>query len=222
MPLAQLSVDMPDGTWINDVSTSHPEATFRVLAAMPDGDIGFALIQIVATELEDLVRSMAGHEELTAMEPLQQSSERVIVQIETTTPLLLLSAQASGIPIEPPVVVQNGIARVEIRASNDRLSELGEQLERFGHSFTVEAIYEDAAPKQLLSERQRDLLLAAVERGYYETPRACSLTELADSIGIAKSTCSEILRRAERRVVHRFVDEHLSGSTEQSPIESRA
>lgn len=209
MPLAQLSIDMPEGTWIKDVSVKHPESTVRVLAAMPDQSVGFALLQISAPDLEAVVRSMAEHREMSEIEPLQRSGQQVVVQIETTAPLLLLSAQASGIPIEPPVVIENGIARVELRASNDRLSELGDQLERFGHSFTVEAIHEQADPEQLLSPRQRELLLTAVEEGYYDTPRECSLTELAETVGIAKSTCSETLHRAEGLVIRRFVDRHL-------------
>ncbi|QLD91056.1 helix-turn-helix domain-containing protein [Natronomonas salina] len=210
MPLAQLSVDLPEGTWIRDVSTDHPEATVRVLAAMPGDDgVGFALLQVTAPEMEAVVRAMAEHPAMTDLEPLQRSGQQVIVQIETTAPLLLLSAQASRIPIEPPVVIQDGVANVEVRASNDRLSELGDQLEAFGHSFTVDAIHDEADPEQLLSPRQRDLLLSAVEAGYYDTPRECSLTQLAEDAGIAKSTCSETLHRAEGLVVRRFVERHL-------------
>jgi predicted DNA binding protein len=211
MPLAQLSIDLPEGTWIADVSSANPGATVRVLAAMPDDDVGFALLQVRAPDVAAFVGEMAEHPALTDLEPLQRDGERAIVQIETTAPLLLLSAQASGIPIEPPVVIQDGVASVEIRAAHDRLSELGDQLEAFGHSFTVEAIHDEVDPEQLLSPRQRELLLDAVEAGYYDTPRECSLTELADRAGIAKSTCSETLHRAEGLVLRRFVDRHLVG-----------
>ena len=209
MPLAHLSIDLPEGTWIRDVSTDHPEATVRVLAALPDDDVGFALLQVTAPDVEALVGAMAAHPAMTDLEPLQRAGRRAILQIETTTPLLLLSAQASGVPIEPPVVVRDGVASVEVRASNDRLSELGDQLEAFGHSFTVEAVHEEADPERLLSPRQRDLLVEAVEAGYYDTPRECSLTELAERVGIAKSTCSETLHRAEGLVLRRFVERHV-------------
>ena len=210
MPLAQLSIDLPQGTWIRDVSTEHPDATVRVLAAMPGNDgVGFALLQVTAPNMEAVIRAMAEHPGMTDLEPLQRSGEQVVIQIETTAPLLLLSAQASRVPIEPPVVIQNGVASVEVRASNDRLSELGDQLEAFGHTFTVDAIHDDADPEKLLSPRQRDLLLAAVEAGYYDTPRECSLTELADEANIAKSTCSETLHRAEGLIIRRFVERHL-------------
>jgi len=46
-----------------------------------------------------------------------------------------------------------------------------------------------------------------VELGYYDVPRRFTLTEVADHVGIAKSTCSETLQRVERTVVREFVDD---------------
>lgn len=43
MTQARLSVTLPEGVWITDVSTAHPEVTSRVLAAMPGEDAGFGL-----------------------------------------------------------------------------------------------------------------------------------------------------------------------------------
>lgn len=209
MPRAELTVDLPERTWIHHVTTTHDDATFRVLATMPSDDVGFALVEITAPELEPVVRSMVENSQIVDIDPLQQSDGRVVVQIETAAPLLLLSAQASGIPIEPPVLIREGTADIELRASHDRLSTLGEELERFGLSYTVEAIHDDTEPERLLSQRQAELLLTAVECGYYDTPRECSLTELADAVGLAKSTCSETLHRAEGHVVRRFVENHI-------------
>ena len=77
----------------------------------------------------------------------------------------------------------------------------------FGLGFEVEYVHERVDTEELLSERQREVLLAAVEGGYYDTPRGCSLTELAEKLGVAKSTCSETLHRVEEVIVKRFVRE---------------
>lgn len=47
----------------------------------------------------------------------------------------------------------------------------------------------------------------AVEAGYYDTPRDCTLTDLAETVGLAKSTCSETLHRAEGQIIKQFVAE---------------
>lgn len=223
MPLAELAIELPEGTWIHDASTAHPEATVRVLAGLPADDVGFALLELTAPDLESLLREILAQDDLTDIEPLQRTEDRVIVQIETTAPLLLLSAQASGVPLEPPIDIVDGVAEVEVRTSHDRLSELGEQLERFGLAYTVEAVHDDVDSETVLSDHQAELLATAVDCGYYDTPRRCSLTELADRVGVAKSTCSETLHRAEGHVIRRFVETNLvdgcdAAAAEQAPL----
>ena len=192
-------------------STDHPDASFRVLATLPGESSGFGLVRITAPDTGAVLEEMADHEVLTAVEPLQWSDERVLVQFETTRPLLLFSARESGIPIELPMDIADGEAAVEVTGSRDRLSALGEQLEAFGLSFEVEFVRERVDAERLLTDRQRELLVEAVERGYYDTPRRCTVTELADAVGVAKSTCSETLHRAEDQVVKRFVSELPDG-----------
>lgn len=58
---------------------------------------------------------------------------------------------------------------------------------------------------------------AVIERGYYDTPRRCTLTELADELDLAKSTCSERLHRAEEnsRLMTPFDDETITTELSQ-------
>lgn len=52
-----------------------------------------------------------------------------------------------------------------------------------------------------LTLRQRDLLIAAKRYGYYEYPRRITSQQLAEKLGISKSTAIEHLRRGEARVI---------------------
>ena len=63
----------------------------------------------------------------------------------------------------------------------------------------------DDAGNGEMSPEQRAVLRAAVERGYYETPREIDLDELADELGIPRSTLSYRLRRAEAALATSFV-----------------
>lgn len=56
-----------------------------------------------------------------------------------------------------------------------------------------------------LSGEQREALELAVERGYYDRPRAVSVEELADELGVPRSTLQYRLRTAEDLVVDEFV-----------------
>lgn len=57
----------------------------------------------------------------------------------------------------------------------------------------------------LLTERQREVLAAAVEAGYYETPRKTTHQGIAAELGLAAGTVSEHLRKTERRVFSAIV-----------------
>lgn len=57
-----------------------------------------------------------------------------------------------------------------------------------------------------LSYEQRAALEAAVEHGYYETPRTVGVEELADRLGMPRSTLQYRLRRAEAWVASGFVE----------------
>ena len=59
----------------------------------------------------------------------------------------------------------------------------------------------------LLTDRQRTPVETAVAEGYYDTPRDCTLTELAEEVDVAKSTASETLHRAEGKIIEQLVGE---------------
>ncbi|WP_049982248.1 helix-turn-helix domain-containing protein [Halorubrum sp. BV1] len=58
-----------------------------------------------------------------------------------------------------------------------------------------------------LSAEQEAALRAAVEHGYYETPRETDVGDLADHLGVPRSTLTYRLRRAEEQLAKRFVTE---------------
>ena len=207
MPQATFAVTLPETVWVQQVSTANPEATFRVLAAVPGVESGFALVRIAGPDVSAVVEDMDDHPQILELSLVQYSDNEATIHFETTAPLLLFSSRESGMPIELPVEISDGKAALEVTGSRNRLSELAEQLSQFGLQYQVEHVSEHLHDSQLLSERQRELIVTAVEQGYYDTPRRCSLTELADHLEIAKSTCSETLHRAEESVIKEFVDD---------------
>jgi len=59
---------------------------------------------------------------------------------------------------------------------------------------------------RILSPEQDSALRAAVEQGYYETPRAIETYELAEKLGVPGSTLSYRLRRAEAQLAAAYVE----------------
>lgn len=52
-----------------------------------------------------------------------------------------------------------------------------------------------------LTERQREVLTAAYEAGYFEHPKGANAGEVADSLGIDRSTFSEHMAAAQRKLL---------------------
>jgi predicted DNA binding protein len=60
---------------------------------------------------------------------------------------------------------------------------------------------------QDVTDRQLEAAAAAVDVGYYAVPREGSLSDVADVLDVAESTASNLLQRAESRVMHAILDD---------------
>jgi predicted DNA binding protein len=74
------------------------------------------------------------------------------------------------------------------------------KLEALGHEVTLEKLT-TLEPDMYMTGYQEDVLLIAYERGYFDTPRRTDLRELSEMFGVSIATMSEILRKAQRKVM---------------------
>lgn len=211
MPYAELALTVPEDVWISELSKRNPDCRFRVLAATANEAKGFARIEILGHEADAALSKLDTYDTVSEVTVFEQEPDRVRVQIETTVPVLLNAIQAAGIPLDLPVEIVDGELELELTVSQEKLSTLGDTLDSFGISYTVECITQETESDSLLTERQQWLLKEAIDRGYYDSPRRISLVELAETVDIAKSTCSETLHRAEGQVLKRY----MNGECEQ-------
>lgn len=211
---ARLTLTVPEGVWIGDVSRSHPEAEFRVLAAVAGEETGTGLVELTADDVPAVIADVESADDVSDVAVLDHDEDRTLLQFETTVPLLLMPMQGSGTPLELPFTLVDGRAEWTVTAPRERLSALGDQLREFDIPFDVEYVRRTLESTSLLTQRQEDLVRAAVDAGYYDTPRECSLTELAEDLDMAKSTASETLHRAEGTILKAFVTDETSVSAE--------
>jgi len=213
MTCARFRLDIPAGQWVGDVSRTFEAAEFTVRANVPGKESGHALVSVDADDLDAILDAMRDHPALANVVELQRDEGTLTVQIETTEPTLLRAARRSRLPIEPPVQISAGHATIHVEGDHGRLSELVRELEALDVGVDVVFIGHGPYEDTLLTDTQEELLTAGIEEGYYDNPRGCTLTELAEKQDIAKSTCSEILQRAEEAVMKQFM-----GDTPDAPV----
>lgn len=118
-----------------------------------------------------------------------------------------------------PLEYENGdkICRV-LALTPSALTECFHDLVEAGVPVTVEAKREIAyvqpqspliAPRDVvpdLTDRQREVLRYAYDRGYYEIPRGVTTAEIAAAVGVERRTAEEHLRRAENKLLASVID----------------
>ncbi|TKX55445.1 helix-turn-helix domain-containing protein [Halorubrum sp. SP3] len=222
MSRTDLRLDLPTGSWLGDVSRSVPPATLRVAETIAvgvdssatggntrqtadDDPEAIATVLVAGTERDRAEDALRDHEAVERATTVERRGEVRTLRVAGRAPVYLPAARAVGLPIESTVEVVDGRATVTVVGDRDRIEAFGRRLT--GDGVTVGVAATDAGdPDRTLTEAQRELVFEAVRAGYYDTPRRCTLTELAEANEIAKSTCSETLHRAEGRVMRRFVD----------------
>jgi hypothetical protein len=85
---------------------------------------------------------------------------------------------------------------------------------RFGHIGSASDRQTALFFKKKLPPEQRQALVTAVRKGYYETPRQVTIEEMADELGWPSSTLSYRLRQTESKLAKAFVDENESSQLE--------
>lgn len=109
------------------------------------------------------------------------------------------------------VVEPSGVLRLSLRGPRSSLQRFVDGLSSEAGGATVEEVGPAKAAEPLLTDRQREVLVHALSSGYFEVPRRIRLKELSAELGLSEGSLSELLRRAEGRVLYWFFEEGLDG-----------
>jgi predicted DNA binding protein len=198
-------------------ATEHPDCDLRILSAFPTEK---GLLVILEARMEDPVpldHLFDGTDIAPSYEVLHDDEQRVLLQYElpfVPPPYRALFA-SENLP-QFPYIIRDGWTICELTTTHERLSQFKDELESTGFTCEVVSLVQSTDPTDLLTERQQQLITTAIERGYYETPRGCSLTDIAAALNISKSTASEIRHRAESKIVTEFITNVLTTASDRN------
>lgn len=134
--------------------------------------------------------------------------EAILIQYEMSTPTLYHAGGDLGSLVEFPIPIRNGWLIFNLALPEEALAYLEETFDVMRYPYEITSVTRSYDPVELLTSRQQEFLTTAIEQGYYNDPRACTLTELAEGFGVNKSAASGVLHRAEGKAIKEFMGFH--------------
>lgn len=208
MPTARLKYTVPGGPAA--LSAKHPEDEFRILANLPTADGLMVLLEARTSDTAALGQHLNEAPWLPSYELLHIDDRCVLIQyLLPFIPPPMRAVLAAGNLLQFPLTVRNGWIIAELTTSHERLSQLKDEFETAGLTYDVVSVTQSPDPIDLLTDRQRQFMTEAIERGYYDSPRECSLTDLAAALDVSKSTASVVVHGAEETIIKEFFAEPI-------------
>ncbi len=196
----RIEVRLPEGHWSGYVSRQRPEAVLRIEETMPLGrGRGTAKISS-STDLEDELTAHPGVDEVRNL-----GSNRYEVDIAPKGGGYIKEIREVGVIPQSPFEVRDGWVDWTIECSAQKSRELVQLLREGGTPYRI--VSTRATGSRMLTPKQRLIFDSALNEGYWDTPRRITLSDLAELLGLSKSTLSVHLHKIEGIVLNLFAEE---------------
>jgi hypothetical protein len=199
MPCATLKLRSNEA--LITLSERHPDAEFMVRGAWPtDGKLR-VLIETSTVAVPSIEKTLSAVPALTDAEIRYEAEETLLFEVSTPTPAPHGAMADSGVVPSYPLHLEDGWFVGELTASQEQLSAFRDELETAGIEYQLVSVSETKQSANRLTTRQQEVVELAIEHGYYESPRQCTLMDLADVLDVNKSVVCRILQRAEGHII---------------------
>jgi len=198
---ARFRIRLPPTLYVADLSRAFPETTFRLLSGVRTGDTASELGEALTDAPEAVASAFRGHEAVSEFEVLERTDDRLLTTYETSDVDLYVFVESAGFPPEFPIEVRDGHYEFDLTGTRAEFDRFRETLEEAGTPYELLSKVGTERSDRLLTRRQEELLAAGLREGYFEVPRDCTLADLADAVGVDKSTASGIVRRGQARLI---------------------
>jgi len=133
-----------------------------------------------------------------------QESKTVVVE-EHKCPLAT-EILGSGVMVVSAEVEKDSVV-CDVVCNGEAFKELITRLEEFGVNYEI--IYKiKFSDKENVSYREYEILQLAFEMGFFDNPKGVRLEDIAKGLRISKSTASDLMRRALKKVVGMYLESY--------------
>lgn len=208
--MIQLQFSVEPETWIEDLCHGSL-ATVRVLSMKTNDSDGrithFVEITSDRVSAEELKKVLGKCGDVTESDIAAVGSNRLVGAVTSRDCIvcsLILQSQ-NGYFIGPATTENDCQLTYKLFMNGEGIPNFLQSLHDKGVVYRIAEIAK-MSTKRALTSKQEKVLKSALELGYYEYPKRISTEDLSKAVGLAPSTISEILRRAEKRIISGYFD----------------
>lgn len=196
--------EFPLGT----VFENLPEVTVELERLIPDESLIIPYFWVRGAGAEDIEAAFEAHRGVRNIRLIDDVDEEYLLRAEWNDEYYgLLSALAHA-----SIVVLSGVGtkegwKFEVRGeTREQIGEFRSDCQAHDIPIEITAVH-SLLPVQEdgyeLTDTQREALVLAYEMGYFDSPRAASLAEVAAELDITQQSLSSRLKRGNRRLIER-------------------
>lgn len=153
-------------------------------------------------ELEAFLKSLP---EIKKYSILSQATDRAEVITWAQQSSIIDSIIKKNCVFVGPTIVKDGIENWHIMApTREDLQDAVSGLEQCAEIAYIRNREAGLGMSADLTEKQAAVLKAAMEMGYFDSPRVASIKDVAARVGVSPSTAVEHLRKAEKKVLESY------------------
>ncbi|WP_436348854.1 helix-turn-helix domain-containing protein [Natronorubrum sp. FCH18a] len=202
MEFTMPAAEFPLGT----VFENLPEVTVTMERLLPQESLIVPYFWVRGGQPEDIEADFEAHPGVNSIDLIDSVEDEYLMRAEWDQEYAgILNALA-----EDNIVVLSTIGTkdgwdFEVRGeSHEEISEFRTTTQEYDITIEITAVHA-MIPIQgdgyELTDTQREALVLAYERGYFDSPREASLEDVAEELGITQQSLSSRLRRGHRRLI---------------------
>lgn len=202
MPHVRMELRDPNPrTWLEDISRQMPAETFRVLSGHRRDNGLVGVVEVESSNQDQIRESLQNSSKTGSNTVLHDDEHALLIQYVGNEPLMYRIVRDIGILPQYPLDMRNGWVSTSMFVSQSLLSSYRKTLDASDIEYRVISVRDSFESKDLLTDKQKEAVSTGISLGYYDTPRRCTLSEIAEELDVTKSAVGRLLQRAETRMV---------------------
>lgn len=197
-----------DAFALQETLADHADVTVRIERVVPLGETLCPFVWVSGGDADAIERSLRADRDVRSVRTLSTVDDETLYRIEWKEGFDGLArsvVESSGTLLD--AVATGGDWQLTLRFDeHEQASSFHRLVAEYDVPMTIDAIHNPAeggsrVATTSLTDVQRESLLTAYERGYFDIPREITLSDLAEHLGISDTALSQRIRRGTKRLV---------------------